>query len=158
MLFQEGKEKLKIFSIPIRIRIHEAPMLFQEEKEKFKIFSSRIGIRIHEASMLFYEEKEKFKIFSIGIRIRILLASMLIFEKSKSLKIFKFEFKLRRVAQDETKNTGHTEGASFRKRGAQGEGDGLEAEAVENDTEAPEEQSSVKVTILRERQSVASPC
>ena len=56
---------------------------------------------------------------------------MLIFEKSQSSKIFKFELKLRRV---ETKNTGHTEGASFSKREAQGEGDGQEARAVENHT------------------------
>ena len=55
-------------------------------------------------------------------------------KKRKSVKIFKFEFKLRRVAEDETKNTGQTEGTSFSKREAQGEGDGQEAEAVENDT------------------------
>ena len=59
---------------------------------------------------------------------------MLIFEKSKTSKIFKFEFKLRRIEDYETKNTGQTEGASFSKPEAQGEGDALEAEAVENDT------------------------
>ena len=64
---------------------------------------------------------------------------MLILEKRNSLKIFKFQFKLRRVAEDETGNMGQTEGASFSKHEAQGEGDGREAEEVENDIEVQEE-------------------
>ena len=40
---------------------------------------------------------------------------------------------------DESENTGHTEGASFSRREAQGEADGQEAEEVENDAEAQEE-------------------
>ena len=55
------------------------------------------------------------------------------FRKKQKFKIFKFEFKLPRIAEDETKNTGQTEGASFSKREAQVEGEGHEAEAVEND-------------------------
>ena len=64
---------------------------------------------------------------------------MLILEKRKSLKIFKSEFKLRRVEEHETENTGQTEGASFSKGEAQGEGDGQVAEEVVNDTEVQEE-------------------
>ena len=53
--------------------------------------------------------------------------------------MFKFQFKLRLVEEDETENTGQTEGASFSKREAQGVGDGQEAEEVENDIEVQEE-------------------
>ena len=60
-------------------------------------------------------------------------------KKRNSLKIFKFQFKLRLVEEDETENTGQTEGASFSKREAQDEGDGQEAEEVENDIEVQEE-------------------
>ena len=42
---------------------------------------------------------------------------------------------MRLVEKDETENTGQTEGASFNKRDAQGEGDGQETEEVENDIE-----------------------
>ena len=64
---------------------------------------------------------------------------MLFWEKRKSLKFSKFEFKLQRVEQDESENTGQTEGASFSEREAQGESDGQEAEEVENDAEVQEE-------------------
>ena len=64
---------------------------------------------------------------------------MLILEKRNSLKIFKFQFKLRLVEEDETENMGQTEGASFSKREAHGEGDGQVAEEVENDIEVQEE-------------------
>ena len=40
------------------------------------------------------------------------------------------------MVQDESENTGQAEGASFSKRGAQGEDEGQEAEEVENDVEA----------------------
>ena len=83
---------------------------------------------------------------------------MLILEKRNSLKIFKFQFKLRRVEEDDTENTGQTEGTSFSKCEAQGEGDAQEAEEVENGIEVQEEQYSVKATILPHRWSVASPC
>ena len=43
------------------------------------------------------------------------------------------------MEQDESENTGQTEVASFSRREAQGEGDGQEAEEVENDAEAQEE-------------------
>ena len=40
------------------------------------------------------------------------------------------------MVQDESENTAQAKGASFSKREAQGEGDGHEAEEVENDVEA----------------------
>ena len=64
---------------------------------------------------------------------------MLILEKKNSLKMFKFQFKLRLVEEDETENTGQTEGASFSKREVQGEGDDQGTEEVENDIEVQEE-------------------
>ena len=44
-------------------------MLINEEKEKFKIFSIRLRIRILLASMLILEEKEQFKNVQVPIQI-----------------------------------------------------------------------------------------
>ena len=44
-------------------------MLIKEEKEKFKIFSIRLRIRILLASMLILEEKEQFKNVQVSIQI-----------------------------------------------------------------------------------------
>ena len=52
--------------------------------------------------------------------------------------MLKYEFKLRRVEEDETVNTGKTDGASLSKREAQDDGDGKKAEEVENDAEVQE--------------------
>ena len=56
-------------------------------------------------------------------------------KKVKTSKIFKFEFKLRRIEDYETKKyRDRLRVRVFSKPEAQGEGDALEAEAVENDT------------------------
>ena len=126
---------MKILSIVIRI--DEAPILSKEEKENVENFVN-CNSNWWGSHAILRKKKENVEI-SIRLGIVILFASMLIFEKSKDLKIFKFELKLRRVAEDETKNTGQTEGASFSKRQAQSEADGQQAEPLENDTWVQEE-------------------
>ena len=71
-------------------------MLFWEKKEKVKIFSIRI--RINEAPMLFQEERESFTFSQLKFEFGFLRHPWYFRKKKKSLKFSQFEFELMRAS------------------------------------------------------------